>query len=139
MIPLSLPFTDNKVGGIKMKRDFDLIREILITLENDNNPESWKVIQLEERDQKVISYHVKLLTEAGLIEGKDTNLNPGFWWYARSLTNQGHDFLDTIKNETTYSKIKEKMGNQLKTAPLTVVSSVAVEIAKEWTLSKLGF
>lgn len=49
-----------------MKRDIELIRKILLEVEKDNSPTSWITIVIENYPEDQISYHVKLLTEAGL-------------------------------------------------------------------------
>ncbi|MFD4419750.1 DUF2513 domain-containing protein [Bacillus safensis] len=121
-----------------MKRDMDLIREILLYLEADNTPSVWKQIQLDNWELTEVSYHVKLLTEAGLIDGKDAKIEPGYWWLAKSLTNQGHDFLDALKNETVYQKIKGTLGEHFSSIPLKVMSNIAVDITKDWVTQKLG-
>ncbi|MED1747526.1 DUF2513 domain-containing protein [Bacillus zhangzhouensis] len=68
-----------------MKRDMDLIREILIKLEEDENPNDWISIEIENKDPVEVSYHVKLLSEAGMLEGKDLGIDQYFCWKARSL------------------------------------------------------
>lgn len=122
-----------------MKRDMELIRKILIKLEDDTNPKVWKTIEIEGKEQKEISYHIKLLSEEKMIEARDSGLEPLLLWQAKSLTTQGHDFLDSIRDRSIYTKMKENMGERLATMPLSLVSSVALELLKEWTMKSFGF
>jgi hypothetical protein len=67
-------------GERSMKRDMDLIREILFKIEDA--PEAtgigWVDVNIEGRSHEQISYHVVLLAEAGLVEAQDlTNSGSG--------------------------------------------------------------
>lgn len=98
-----------------MKRDFELIKEILLQIENHHNPRDWIDLFIENFSSTQISYHTKLLSEAGLIEAKDLSTKDGFSWVPVSLTWKGHDFLDNARNDTIWKKtlklVKEKGGS----------------------------
>ncbi|PRS65045.1 DUF2513 domain-containing protein [Bacillus pumilus] len=126
-------------GVITIKRDMDLIRKILLYLEEDQNPLEWRIIEVDGKTLEEVSYQVKLLSQAGLIEGKDATRGPyHFRWLARSLTHKGHDFLDSLRNETVYKRMKEKLGEQISGIPLMVISSVGADMTKEWVKQKIG-
>lgn len=89
-----------------MKRDWELIRKILIKLESkvDDTPldsESFKGVYPE----KVI-YHYKILAQAELIQIEDSSTMGEEDYSAINLTWSGHEFLDKIRNETAWNKIK---------------------------------
>ena len=95
-----------------MKRDMDLIRELLLKLESMElprgaimhfNPDD-KEVQIEGHSPDEIEYHAKLLTEAGLIE-PGRGAMQGFMF--RSLTWEGHDFADSIRNTEVWDKTKK--------------------------------
>ncbi len=98
-----------------MKRDWDLIREILVALEDKK--ESKGILRLKDfpsgREQE-ISYHVALLLDAGLVEGSmPSEFGPPVKRFNLSrLTWEGHDFLDAIRNDDVWSKIKTKLARQ---------------------------
>lgn len=98
-----------------MKRDMDLARRILFEIEKHQEPNGWIPIKIENYRQEEISYHIKLLSQAGLIEAKDMTDSGGFDWKAKSLTWQGHEFLEAARNNTRWSNAKkfilEKGGN----------------------------
>lgn len=50
-----------------MKRDMNLIRKILLVVEeSDTAPADWVDVDIPAHDPLEVSYHVKLLVEAGL-------------------------------------------------------------------------
>ncbi len=88
-----------------MKRNWELIRTILMKLESQGDPNgSLNSTEIDGYDAVTASYHMNLLREAKLIKaacGAD-----GMHCIAISLTWEGHEFLDTIRRDTTWSKIK---------------------------------
>lgn len=92
-----------------MKRDMDLIRKILLAIEAHPKPDSWEKpidFNIEGHSSEEISYHLKLLAEAGLIEAKDVTTIGKYEWRANCLTWQGHEFLDASRDESRWKKAK---------------------------------
>jgi len=94
-----------------MRRDWELIREILIKLEEIPEQEG-KLMpgEINGYDAEIVSYHFKILYEAGLIEAeivKALGIKP--FYYAKSLTWLGHELLDSIRKITVWNKIKERI------------------------------
>jgi hypothetical protein len=56
----------------------------------------------------MIIYHIKLLHQAGLIEGVDASSFKGFQSIDMNLTWDGHEFLDKIKKESIWNQAKQK-------------------------------
>jgi hypothetical protein len=96
-----------------MKRDMDLIRELMLKLETlPLRPgDVWLLapdtedIQIGGFDADQIGYHLSLIRDAefidtGGIEGMD---GIGF----RSLTWSGHDFLDSVRSPDVWDKTKQ--------------------------------
>jgi hypothetical protein len=104
-----------------MKRDMDLCREILRQIEE--SPESaGPAVKVDGRSDEEISYHVKLLAEAGLVEAgvadgrfddrmSDGSVRTRFQkvYSPVSLTWNGHEFLDAARNDTIWRKAKAKV------------------------------
>lgn len=71
-----------------MTRDWELVREILVKLEQKSDTK--KVLRPEEiqsHDREVVSYHIKLLIQAGFVEGKSSKgLSAPLYCLAESLT-----------------------------------------------------
>jgi|SRR5690606_17435649 len=111
-----------------MKRNMELIRNILFTLEQDENPFKWGPVEINGYDYKEISYHLKLLYQAGLVEAKSVATKDTDIWWAKNLTWSGHEFLDSIRNDSVWKKtkqgIKEK-GFELGSIPFEVLKEYA--------------
>jgi hypothetical protein len=121
-----------------LKRDMELIRKVLFYIEEKGNSETLiRQWDIDGYDFKEISYQVKLLVEHGLVNGRSSGLDGVLLWYADSLTWDGHDFLDAIKNDTIWDKVKS--GIKSKGLELGQVSfGVLKEYAKAEIKSKLG-
>jgi hypothetical protein len=95
-----------------MKRDMDLIRELLLKLEFWPMERGDVVSIIPEdkgfsslgRSAHEIEYHLNLLLEGGLIDSP-TQSNVGI--YFRGITWQGHDFLDSVRDPRIWAKTKE--------------------------------
>lgn len=94
-----------------MKRDFELLKKILIEIENFPDVKR-RSIQINGYSPQELNYHIGLLHEANLLKGKSHSDDS---WFVSSLTWEGHEFLDAIKNDTVWKKAKqiisEKGGN----------------------------
>lgn len=96
-----------------MQRDMDLIRNLLIKIEEVYEPGAGSInfskIRIDGYDDKVIVEHLLLMKEAGLIRNINakqyvtgsTILNIG------NLTNEGYDTLEKFRNDTVWNKTKE--------------------------------
>jgi len=88
-----------------MKRDMDLVREMLLAVEECERFDGPGTMEIEGRDESEVTYHVKLLRQAGLLEVLPPSSNPyGASWSVIGLTWQGHEFLDAARNDTTWRK-----------------------------------
>lgn len=115
-----------------MKRDWDTIREILIATES---LEPNKTICLSDFDDErafSISYHVKLLDEAGIISATLSQaLGRGpTQFFINRLTWEGHEFLDSIKSKSTWEKTKSLITEKGGIMSFDVIKGVAVQIGK---------
>lgn len=87
-----------------MKRDWDLIRKILIELEKSDDMR--KVLQdVEGYEREKVGHHIFLLKEAGLVDANCTRLHGMMISHATSLTWGGHEFLGKIRSETLWKKV----------------------------------
>jgi hypothetical protein len=88
-----------------MKRDMDLMRAMLLRVEETPYGQFWSG-GIENYTHEQLYYHVQLAIETGLIEGG--LLDPdGF--YVRKLTYEGHEFLDAARSETMWNKAKDTL------------------------------
>ena len=113
-----------------MKRDLNLMRQIMFDLENANSniliSEVYQNKSIDEMD--VISEHLLLLADEGYIELGSCILGYGYANYViRRITNDGYKFLDMVRNDTIWNRALPKI--------LSAGGSISL-IALEQILSK---
>jgi hypothetical protein len=90
----------------------ELVRKILLEMEQrGSHREQLNCLSIEGYNNEQVSYHIKLLHEAGLMEGIDMSSRSGFQWFAKSLTWDGHEFLDAAREDSRWNKAM-KMGKE---------------------------
>jgi hypothetical protein len=89
-----------------VKLDTDLVRQILLTVEEFPFDGNFHDVEIEGRTENEISYHVMLLHEAGLLEALDLSTLSGVCWKPQRLTYNGHQFLDAARSDTVWQKAK---------------------------------
>jgi len=114
-----------------MQRNIDLIREILLEVEKKDSPMGWIDIHIEGYSNEQISYHIKLLAEAGYLEANDLTTGDGFDWKPVNLKWQGHDFLDAARDNTLWKRAKKHIGNKVASVSFEVLKALLVSFGKE--------
>ena len=96
-----------------MKKDWEIIRAILLELES--SPTANAVLNansLPPYDEQQVAYNIRLLNQAGYIVANTRDSSSGdgkiVIALARSLTNSGHELLDTIRSDRVWSKVQDK-------------------------------
>jgi len=117
-----------------MERNWDRIREILIHVEEKPDKEYMLDLNYWSEDiQSEIVYHIGILLDGGFLEG--TMHSGGFGEIdiplVKHLTWRGHDFLDSIQNDTVWNKTKESFVSKGLSMTFELVKSVAINIAME--------
>jgi len=92
-----------------MKRDMDLVRQILLAVEEFPEPDGWADVSIEGASEEDVSYHVKLLDQAGLLEADDVSGGSAFEWKPSSLTWTGHEFLDAARDDMRWNAAKNSV------------------------------
>lgn len=89
-----------------MKRDWELVRKILIAVEEiQGHDQQVSGDDVAGYDAALVSYHIYLLKEAGLLEATCSSyLNEPRACFAFELTWEGHEFLDQIRSKTVWNK-----------------------------------
>jgi hypothetical protein len=112
-----------------MKRDMELIRRILQHVEDSPDHDDYVGLNIPERTQAELVYHVTILAEANFLklQGVASDFEPLFWV---RLTNDGHDFLDAVRSETVWGEVKDKIREYGGNVPLEVLKALAIQFAK---------
>lgn len=108
-----------------MKRDMDLIREILIMIEEYNGPSNRFWITLDGHSDEQVKYHAVLLKEAGLIEADIMKTFQGSEIRISRLTWAGHEFLDATRSSKVWEGAK---AFALKTTGTVTVETIKLAI-----------
>lgn len=101
-----------------MKRNWDTVRFLLTALEELPSTDDYLSLgSFEHEDENAVygtSYHMELLIEAGLVQGKlHRVLGRGPVNFSASrLTWEGHEFLDAIRSDTVWNKTKETFASK---------------------------
>ena len=115
-----------------MKRDLDLIRQILLDIEAEGEDSSRRLgfanIADNGYDPESIQYHVQLMHDAGLIVADE--LVPGQWWPER-ITWAGHEFLDLARNDTLWQATKRDVESKVGSAPFQIVRDLLARRVNE--------
>lgn len=90
-----------------MKRDPELIRQILIRIEETSDGMRCGNMEFEGFEENTVTYHCRLLSDAGFIKAINSDSNKGIFCKPQRLTMEGHDLLDTIRNDSLWNKFKE--------------------------------
>jgi hypothetical protein len=94
-----------------MKRDMDLIRKMILLIED--HPSGWAPpkIEIEGYSPEQIGYHSYLLVDSGLADGIDASdtESTGPEYMIRHLTSAGHDFADSARTQYIWDEVMADM------------------------------
>lgn len=113
-----------------MKLDMDIIRDILIEVEETTPREEIDHFQLEGYDPEVTDYHVKKLKEAGFLRA-DFVFGAPPRAIVLELTYEGHQFLDSIRSNNVWQRLKKKAATEGGSIPFEVLKPLAIKYFKD--------
>jgi len=119
-----------------MKRDMDLVRLILLEIEKEYVSTAIYDLEIEGYDMATVAYHCKILYENGMISDYGAlNAEDGISEFGvGSLTWDGNDFLDKIRDDSQWERIKEtvkKKGLPLVLETIKTIANAFVTAAAE--------
>lgn len=120
---------------IFVERDFDCIRHILLAVEDSLAPRLHvNDLSNETYDLSCISYHVSLLLDAGYLDAAKVPIlgSPYPQFIIRRLTIQGHDYLDTIRDERVWTETKKKFKKSTVALSFDLVKTIASKVALDF-------
>lgn len=112
-----------------MKRDIELVRRILLSVEAMGPNDEWEM-QLPDVDEHVLGYHVGLLADGGYVTAQSGTIHDLVPWVT-GLTWAGHDFLDSIRDDKVWKDTTKRIASTVGTAAVDVVKQVAIFFAKQ--------
>lgn len=122
-----------------MQRDLDLVRLILMRVENASGPLTLRDFASDAYADAVVAYHLRLMENRGLIDASFTTEWSGMVVKATvsSLTWEGADYLDAIRDDGLWRKTKEAL-KRSGAVTFGAVKEVAVAAAVASAKASLG-
>lgn len=112
-----------------MQRDLDLIRMILLRLEASKEKEI-DPTPPEGCDWERFGYHLEILEEAEFVVMTSVTTFEGTSYHDCRLTWNGHEYLDAVRNDDVWSRVKEKAA-PLGPVPVAVIAELAMAVVKQ--------
>lgn len=112
-----------------MVRNFDIYRTILQRLEDCETPNCvLDAKDLSQYEEQEVAYHIRMLHENGMIKANILESSDGsnliLAALARRLTDSGHDFLNSIRNDNLWSKIKKHFKDRSVDMTIELVTAI---------------
>lgn len=99
--------SQDQTERLRMERDWECIRAILLALAS--LPKDKTIVwpkELDDFEEDIVSYHMRILMQAGLIEG-DCSMSGGRTiCHASRMTWQGQELFAAIKKHSTWERVK---------------------------------
>ncbi len=104
----------------------ELVRELLLLIESTNDRQ--ELVIPEDWNREVVAYHLKILDQAEYVDNNTKWADNSPMWLMASLTWDGHEFLDSIKDNSIWQKTKagiKAKGLEIGSVPLDVIKEYA--------------
>ena len=124
-----------------MKRDFNLIRKILLDIEKSPPGKTISKLHYENYDEEVVKEHIRLLMNAKIIEGEIKisdevigccNQQMIIWYEIKRLTWEGHNFLNNAKNDTVWKKVMADAENKGMSLSMSVLNGLLTKAVEKY-------
>jgi len=117
-----------------MKRDMNLVLEILRKLEDRDEVSVIEQMEVPGYDNLLVAYHLHRMYEAGLLDAETINSSSTESRIIKvlpfGLTWEGHEFLDSMRQETVANAVRRRLGNTLSGVPFTLIRELALAIGR---------
>lgn len=123
-----------------MKRDMDLVRQLLIRTEEAECTLDTPTLSFDtdEYDLETIVYHVRLLEAHGLIDANiSRDITGSYHCTIQGLTWDGCDYLDAIRDTRVWERTKKLVASTVGSTTMSVIKTAAIEVAKTLIKSAL--
>lgn len=119
-----------------MKRDMDLIRAILLHVEEHDEFDTYRDRGLfPTHDERSLNDHVLQMKEQGLVDAniqKSATVPGGIYTACvERLKPEGHDFLEAARNERIWSRTKAIVAEKGGSVPWEVLKALLVAVGKD--------
>lgn len=124
-----------------MRRDMDLVRRILIAMEeSDDGVVDGEALVSDAHDLRSVAYHFAIMQQAGFLTAMvgDTVTGEVQSAFADGLTWQGQDFLASIRSDKVWAKMKLALRKSIGSASWETIRSVGVKLGTAALEAQLG-
>ena len=117
-----------------MKLDMNLVRLILIDLED--NPEPTKgngEIVIDGVELETINYTLKKMVEGGLVTSDHSpmqSMSGGVYWEGLEPTWHGHQFVMAARDDKRWKQFLAKVGNATSSVSFNVATQILTQLAQ---------
>ncbi|MGO9175051.1 MAG: DUF2513 domain-containing protein [Desulfobaccales bacterium] len=115
-----------------MKRDMDLIREILLAIESHPESDSYILnLSFPGHSEDEVSYHCRLLLDARMIDATciPQNMGPDEW-IIKGLTWAGHEFLEASRDDSRWNKAKKIISEKTGSFSFEILKSILMDLMR---------
>jgi len=115
-----------------MKRDMDLIRKLLLKIEERIDADLIHEIEVEDYDNDLIEYHLELLQDTGLIIANFQKMSNGSRMFhsVERLTWKGHEFIDAARDDSIWNKAKQKFKEKGESFSLDLMKEILLNLLR---------
>lgn len=123
-----------------MKRDLDLVRCILMSVEKADGPIGYEVLSRCCGDMRKLAFHIGLMQSHSLIvsEVDCDGFGEPIDLHISSMTWEGYDYLDAIRSPQVWNKAKEAISMAVGDTSLSVVKQTCSMVAMGLIKVQLG-
>lgn len=89
-----------------MKRDMDLVRTILLLVEDNPDAVMETIPEIPEYTKDQVAEHIRLLVEGDMLTATDASSKDEADFFYIRLTWRGHDFIDSVRDSEIWRKTK---------------------------------
>ena len=122
-----------------MRRDMDLVRDVLIQLADSAGPLDASAFVDETHPRELVAYHFQIMDEGGLIVASilaSASL-PYTVAQALRLTWAGNEFLDSVRSPEVWRRAKLTVAKATGAASLAVLQGIAEKIGESLAVGAL--
>ena len=117
------------------------MRKLLLVIEEQpRDIDIYKVVadpRLEKFNKNDLGYALEKLIEGPILNGKVEKTKTSIFFIIDSISNEGHQFLDNIRNETIWNKIKE-IASQSSVSTIKGLLPISTGVATAWLKDRLN-
>ena len=114
----------------------ELVREVLLIVEEYLPDRESEIVWPSNVSEEELDYHCMILIDAGLLKGSySRTIDGSFHVLVEHLTPYGHEYVDTLRNETVFKEVQEQL-NVRKIASVSM--DVLLQLSKKAMREMVG-